>query len=83
LNDAALCRKNRWVVGTRLRGVEGSGDWWCATTIEITAIGERSVLAKAVGQIDSSGKVDRNDLGHENSWTLQHRNWRKVRQEEA
>ena len=78
MTDAALCRRNHWKVGTRLRGVESAGDWWCCTTIEITAIGEASILAKAVSQVGSDGREGRSDIGMEAGWTLQHRKWTKV-----
>jgi hypothetical protein len=65
-NSAELCRKNGWEPGTRLVGDEGHGP----TIIEITAIGERSILAKCIShhgrpQCDSE----------ENTWTLAHREW--------
>ena len=70
LNDprpaAAICRDRGWDVGTRLTGDEGFGP----TVIEITAIGERSILAKPIA---------RNGVEVENScegyWHLSFRDW--------
>ena len=57
-NDAQLCRDNGWGVGTKLVGDEGYGP----KVIEITALGERTLLAKSAD-------------GHESSWTLSCREW--------
>ena len=65
-NDADLCREYGWTPGTRLTGDEGSGP----TVIEITAVGERSILAK---MISHKGKNIINPT--ENTWTLRNRDW--------
>jgi hypothetical protein len=64
-NDAELCRSNGWTVGTRLVGDEGYGP----TVIQITAIGESVLLAKAVSQ------DGRSVSGRELTWTLACRDW--------
>lgn len=67
-DSAGLCRKNGWGPGTRLVGDEGHGP----TVIEITAVGERAILAKGLSHhgrpMDSL----------ENIWTLRLRDWRSV-----
>lgn len=66
---ADQCRALGWLPGTRLAGDEGFGE----TVIEITALGEREILAK---QISHQGQpVD----PHEASWTLAARDWHVVR----
>jgi len=62
MSDADLCRANGWGAGTVLIGEQGYGP----DEIRITAIGERSILA-----ISKSSS-------REESWTLHHRDWRKV-----
>lgn len=66
--DAQRCRKNGWTRGTRLVGDEGYGP----TVIEITAVGDESILAK---EISHCGVEDHE---REMSWTLDYRKWRKV-----
>jgi hypothetical protein len=68
LHDAEICRRNGWGVGTRLCGDEGQG----MTVIEITALGERLLLAKAVSE---DGRPCRHD---ETTWTLKCRDWKEV-----
>lgn len=63
--EAETCRLNRWGVGTRLVGDEGYGP----TVIEITAVGQFSILAKAV---ERSGQPIRE---REATWTLTCRDW--------
>ena len=63
MNSAELCRKNGWTVGTILEGDEGRG----TDRIEITAIGERSVLSK-----------DRADALAEHVYDLSFRDWKEV-----
>ena len=63
---ADACRRNGWGPGTRLVGDEGYGP----TVIEITAVGERMILAKTISH---DGKPQ---PGRENSWTLDCRDWR-------
>lgn len=69
LNDyrpaAIVARERGWGVGTRLVGDEGYGP----TTIEITAIGEKAVLAKRI-----TCSVSRFYKG-ETSWTFGCRDW--------
>lgn len=73
LSAADLCRAKGWGVGTRLVGDEGYGP----TVIEITALGEASMLARAVF---SKGKAV-NDREH--SYTLSCREWHKVEDHDA
>jgi len=61
--DADTCRINGWVVGDRLEGDEGFGP----DVIEITAIGEKLILAKCITR--SEGEM---------TWTLTCRDWKKV-----
>lgn len=63
--EAETCQLNGWTVGTRLAGDEGYG----VTVIEITAIGERSILAKRVSH---KGEVE---TDREATWTLTSREW--------
>ena len=58
--DAETCHLNGWHVGTRLAGDEGYG----VTVIEITAIGEKSILAKHISHKGAA------ETGRENTWTL-------------
>lgn len=58
---ADTCRRLGWTVGDRLRGDEGYGP----TTITITAIGEKRILARADGQ-------------DERDWVLWCRPWQKI-----
>lgn len=69
MSDADTARRNGWQVGTRLAGDEGYGE----TVIEITAIGEASVLAK---RISHKGKAV---ASHEGMWTFTCRDWRVVK----
>jgi hypothetical protein len=64
--SADFCRRMGWKVGTRLVGEEGYG----ATVIEITAIGERSILAKTI-----SHAGDLSLACPEGCWTLSCRDW--------
>lgn len=64
LAPAEICRRNGWGPGTRLVGDEGYGP----LTIEITAVGQRSILARVVS--DSSGV--------ETMWHLELRDWKPV-----
>lgn len=68
-SPADACRRLGWTAGTRLVGDEGYGP----TVIEITAIGERQILAK---RISHNGKVP--DWTRENSWVLDCRVWLPV-----
>ena len=68
LSDAEKCRANGWGVGTRLIGDEGYGP----TVIEITAIGETHILARAISY---NGKAANRGESH---WTLSARDWEKV-----
>lgn len=61
LSSAELCRRNGWHPGTVLRGMEcGRYD-----VIQITAVGDRDILAKILG-------------GQEQHWTLCCREWEEV-----
>lgn len=64
--DAETCRLNGWTVGTVLVGDEGFGH----EKIRITAIGEKSILAKLIEDRNGNA-VD----GREGSWTLRYREW--------
>ena len=68
--DAELCRKNGWVVGTRIQGTETGLNWTKTDTIEITAIGVEMVLARTV--------LPDGKFGNEQAWSLQWRNWEAV-----
>ena len=63
VSAAETCRANGWDVGTRLVGDEGYGP----SVIEITAVGERRILAKTVSSPHGPAP--------EGSWTLDCRNW--------
>lgn len=71
LSDAELCRRNGWVVGTQLVGVEfgPDGQIWNTNAIQITAIGDEQILAKEVGP---------NCFGRETNWSLNCRDWKQV-----
>jgi hypothetical protein len=70
MTDADLCRSRGWGPGTRLVGDEGYGP----TVIEITAVGERILLAKLISHDgDSTGE-------NEASWTLSCREWKEVQE---
>jgi len=66
---ARICKENGWGPGTRLVGDEGNGP----TVIEITAIGEHSILAKQISQ--NGAKY----LGTEGLWCLDCREWKVVK----
>ena len=65
MNAADSCRKNGWTVGTVIQGDEGLGP----EQIVITAIGQRSILAKETN--DTTGVT-------ESEWDLSFRDWEKV-----
>lgn len=65
-SDADTCRRNGWMAGTLLVGDEGYGP----TVIEITAVGERLILAKTISH---DGKLKDSDEG---IWTLTCRDWK-------
>lgn len=78
MTAADRCRRNGWVVGTRLKGTErevwpGGSTYECTEVIEITAIGEHAILAKVV---EADGLAEN---GCEISWDLDDRRWRRVR----
>ena len=68
-SDAEICRQNNWNVGDCLRGVEifGNGSKH-ESIIKITAIGEKSILAKQIKPVEFE----------EANWPLKHRNWEKL-----
>ncbi|QNN98919.1 hypothetical protein PBI_MOVA_87 [Mycobacterium phage Mova] len=68
MSDADTARKNGWTVGTRLAGDKGRGE----TIIEITAIGEEHVLAKAISYAGRPAPY------RESLWTFRFRDWREV-----
>ena len=67
MTPAEKCRQNGWQVGDVLEGDEGHGP----ERIKITAIGEDSILARAV-------LSDEPRFAREASWDLSCRDWRKV-----
>ena len=70
--DAETCRLNGWTVGTVLVGDEGYGP----EKIQITAIGEKEILAKRI-ENRHGVVVD----GHEGIWVLWCRDWKVCRYE--
>lgn len=68
VSDADKCRVNGWTVGTQIVGDEGYGP----SVIEITAIGEKRILAKTISR--KGVPVDEG----EGNWTLDWRDWQKV-----
>ena len=68
MTDADLCRSHGWGPGTRLVGDEGYGP----TVIEITAVGEKWILAKTLSHRGEQVDPD------EGFWTLSCRKWKKV-----
>jgi hypothetical protein len=67
-SDAEEFRQRGFQVGDKLVGDEGYGP----TVIQLTAIGERKLLAKEVSH--NGVAVE----GTETSWTLSERDWQKV-----
>lgn len=74
LNDhrppADICRERGWGPGTKIVGDEGYGP----AVIEITALGEKVMLAKA---LSLNGQPP--TYGDERTWVLYCRDWREVR----
>ena len=68
VSSAEKCRRNGWGPGTRLVGDKGYGP----TVIEITAVGEEGILAKAISH---NGKPA---AERESAWTLECRDWQLV-----
>jgi hypothetical protein len=64
-SPADCCRRMGWTVGTHIKGDEGYGP----STIVITAIGERSILARRIGDKPR----------YEGCWTLDCRDWHEVK----
>lgn len=64
---AIVCRERGWAPGTRLIGDDGYGP----TVIEITAVGEMSILAKEISHAGKRTKELREGL-----WGLDSRDWR-------
>lgn len=69
ISDAARCRKNGWRRGTRLVVKDCFG----AVLIEITALGNKLILARPV-RYDGEPAT-----GSESIWTLGDSRWRKVK----
>jgi hypothetical protein len=69
---ADVCRSRGWGPGTRLIGDEGYGP----TVIEITAVGDKRMLAKRLGH--AGGAV----APEEGQWVLHCRDWRVARDDE-
>ncbi len=65
MSDAEVARANGWTVGTRLVGDEGYGP----SVIEITAIGQRTVLAYTVSHRGQPSRY------REAVWTFRYRDW--------
>ena len=75
MTPAETCRANGWQVGDVLEGDEGHGP----ERIKITAIGEESILARAV--LSDEPRFAREamcSLAREGVWNLSFRDWRKV-----
>jgi hypothetical protein len=70
--NASICKENGWVVGDVLEGTEFFREGQETCQIQITAIGEKMILAKRVWS--TSG----NHTSDEGLWTLSHREWKKV-----
>ena len=68
-SDAEECRQRGFKPGDKLAGNEGFG----VTVIVLTAIGERSILAK---EISHDGRPESHP--YEISWTLSCRDWEKI-----
>ena len=68
MSDADTCRRNGWLPGTRLVGDEGYGP----TVIEITAVGERLILAKEISHNGGPPISPRGEV----TWTLVCRDWK-------
>lgn len=68
VSDADKCTKNGWKVGDLLEGDEGFGP----TLIEITAIGDEKILARAIKH--NGHPVP----SYESCWKLDYRNWKRV-----
>lgn len=66
-SDAAVCRANGWTVGTVLVGDEGHGP----TIIELTAVGDRRILARRLAHNGIAVQAD------ESSWVLYCRDWQE------
>lgn len=64
LSPAEICRRNGWGPGTKIVGDEGYGP----CTIEITAVGVYSILARCVEPHGSE---------YEQMWHLDGRDWKK------
>lgn len=69
-SEADFARRLGWLPGTRLAGDEGYG----VTVIEITALGERVILAKTISH---DGKPPGPNK-YETAWTLDMRDWKRV-----
>lgn len=70
-SDTEICRINRWEPGTVLTGSVGAGE----TVIQITAIGEASILAK---ELRRDGKASSEVAGRETVWKLSGRDWHAI-----
>lgn len=66
MSAAETCRANGWGPGTRLFGASP----YVNTVIEITAVGERSVLAKVISENGRPLAGTRESL-----WNFSHRDW--------
>ena len=65
MNAADKCRANGWGPGTRIQGASR----YSITIIEITAVGEKSILAKVISE---NGRPAPRS---ESTWVLSDRNW--------
>jgi hypothetical protein len=72
LTSAERCRKNGWGPGTYLRGTERGYGWENIGTIEITAVGIDSILARGIYKDGT--------IGHECVWNLDCRDWIEIRE---
>jgi hypothetical protein len=69
MDSAEYCRHHGYEVGTRLVGDEGYGP----TVIEITAIGEKSILAKVISHAGVTNKEQ-----PEGTWVFWCRDWKRA-----
>lgn len=79
MTDADLCRLNDWPPGTVLEGREEWPDGgWGESRIVLTAVGERSVLARQVARRSHRDPAWKAVDARESGWALDCRDWRAV-----
>lgn len=67
-DEAAVCRRKRWKVGDVLEGREGRS----VVRIQLTAIGERWILARAIWRDHRAVSES------ECQWALTTRDWKRI-----